>query len=86
MVSPKSRYMKMVRLHSLEELDSLPLTKWNIRQHGDDDDDENLEDAMQTGESCYCCYYYFLSFSLCLSLPLFLSSFLIIGSLVTFSF
>ena len=83
MVSPNSRYMTMVRLHSLEELDSLPLTKWNIRQHGDD---EHLEDAMQTGESHL---MFAIIFSLSLSFPLFFSLsfsfFLISGSLVTFS-
>ena len=29
--------MDMVRVHSLADLDSLPLTKWNIRQPADDD-------------------------------------------------
>ena len=61
MVSPNSRYMRMVRLHSLEELDSLPLTKWNIRQHGDD---QHLEDAMQTGEVLAVLLFFFPSLPL----------------------
>ncbi|XP_034944141.1 LOW QUALITY PROTEIN: 5-formyltetrahydrofolate cyclo-ligase-like [Chelonus insularis] len=37
--------MMMVRLHSLEDFDNLPLTKWMIKQPNDN----NREDALKTG-------------------------------------
>jgi 5-formyltetrahydrofolate cyclo-ligase len=42
----KSRRMDMLRLHSLSDLDSLPATKWGIKQPGLDD--EGREDALAT--------------------------------------
>ena len=42
----KSKRMDMLRLHSLAELDSLPTTKWNIKQPGLDEEREN---ALTTG-------------------------------------
>ncbi|XP_013786771.1 5-formyltetrahydrofolate cyclo-ligase-like isoform X1 [Limulus polyphemus] len=41
-----SQHMDMVKLHSLEDLSKLPLTKWNIRQPADDD---HREEALATG-------------------------------------
>ncbi|XP_022255094.1 5-formyltetrahydrofolate cyclo-ligase-like isoform X4 [Limulus polyphemus] len=40
------QHMDMVKLHSLEDLSKLPLTKWNIRQPADDD---HREEALATG-------------------------------------
>ncbi|KAJ9592028.1 hypothetical protein L9F63_001467 [Diploptera punctata] len=42
----KGSEMEMVRLHSLEDLQSLPKTKWNIKQPLETDQREN---ALQTG-------------------------------------
>ena len=41
-----SRHMDMVKLHSLDELGQLPLTKWNIRQPDESDAREN---ALESG-------------------------------------
>ncbi|KAJ8304557.1 hypothetical protein KUTeg_018140 [Tegillarca granosa] len=38
--------MKMVKLHSWQDYESLPLTKWKIKQPSDDD---SREDALDTG-------------------------------------
>ncbi|XP_012672699.1 5,10-methenyltetrahydrofolate synthetase (5-formyltetrahydrofolate cyclo-ligase) [Clupea harengus] len=42
-----SSHMDMLRLTSLEDMNSLPLTSWNIRQPGDDD--SQREEALNTG-------------------------------------
>lgn len=42
----KGKTMMMVKLHSLEDYESLPLTKWNIKQPADN----NREDAIATGK------------------------------------
>ena len=42
-----SSHMDMLRLTSLEDMNSLPLTSWNIRQPGDDDNQR--EEALNTG-------------------------------------
>lgn len=39
----------MVKLESIEDLEGLPKTKWNIRQPVDDD---VREDAMTSGKLC----------------------------------
>jgi len=44
--------MEMVRLHSLAEIEELPLTPWNIRQPADDEDEHRSpprENALRTG-------------------------------------
>lgn len=44
--------MEMVRLHSLDEIEELPLTPWNIRQPADDEDEHrnpSRENALKTG-------------------------------------
>lgn len=38
--------MDMYKVHSLDELESLPLTEWNIRQHANT---EGLTNALDTG-------------------------------------
>ncbi|CAH2274597.1 5-formyltetrahydrofolate cyclo-ligase [Pelobates cultripes] len=43
---PRSNHMDMVRLRSLEEIQQLPVTSWNIRQP---EDGESREDALFTG-------------------------------------
>ncbi|XP_046897689.1 5,10-methenyltetrahydrofolate synthetase (5-formyltetrahydrofolate cyclo-ligase) [Hypomesus transpacificus] len=45
--STDSNHMDMVRLSSLEELETLPLTSWNIRQPADED--HTREEALATG-------------------------------------
>lgn len=45
--SAESNRMDMVRLSSLQDLASLPLTSWNIRQPADDD--HSREEALATG-------------------------------------
>ena len=47
--------MDMVRLKSMEDLSSLPKTKWNIAQPLETDQREN---ALETGENlqCFCVY------------------------------
>ncbi|XP_066504009.1 5,10-methenyltetrahydrofolate synthetase (5-formyltetrahydrofolate cyclo-ligase) isoform X2 [Hoplias malabaricus] len=42
-----SNRMDMLRLRSMEDLSSLPLTQWNIRQPGDNDTER--EEALDTG-------------------------------------
>lgn len=44
-----SNHMDMLRLASLEDINTLPLTSWNIRQPGDDDNQR--EEALDSGES-----------------------------------
>ena len=46
--------MEMVRLHSLQDLEGLPKTKWNIKQPLETDAREN---ALQTGKLCLYQYY-----------------------------
>lgn len=41
-----SRHMDMVKLHSIDEINQLPLTKWNIAQPEESDKREN---ALDTG-------------------------------------
>ncbi|XP_066446094.1 5-formyltetrahydrofolate cyclo-ligase isoform X1 [Eleutherodactylus coqui] len=43
---PRSTQMDMVRLRSVEEINLLPVTPWNVRQPGEDD---CREDALATG-------------------------------------
>ncbi|XP_072004898.1 5-formyltetrahydrofolate cyclo-ligase isoform X2 [Engystomops pustulosus] len=43
---PRSTHMDMVRLGSLEEINQLPVTTWNIRQPGEED---CREEALATG-------------------------------------
>jgi 5-formyltetrahydrofolate cyclo-ligase len=38
--------MQMVRLHSLQDLETLPTTKWNIKQPPESEEREN---ALETG-------------------------------------
>lgn len=40
--------MVMLKIKDMNDFESLPITKWNIRQP---DDDGNREDASDTGES-----------------------------------
>ena len=47
----KGPHMSMVKLSSLEEYESLPVTKWNIKQPADD---HELPDALETGRLWYC--------------------------------
>ncbi|XP_010875104.1 5-formyltetrahydrofolate cyclo-ligase isoform X2 [Esox lucius] len=42
-----SNHMDMVKLNSMEDMMSLPLTSWNIRQPSDDD--ITREEALETG-------------------------------------
>ncbi|KAL2088992.1 hypothetical protein ACEWY4_015891 [Coilia grayii] len=42
-----SNHMDMLRLTSLEDMNTLPLTSWNIRQPGDDDNQR--EEALDSG-------------------------------------
>ncbi|XP_041917041.1 5-formyltetrahydrofolate cyclo-ligase [Alosa pseudoharengus] len=42
-----SSHMDMLRVTSLEDINTLPLTSWNIRQPGDDDNQR--EEALNTG-------------------------------------
>lgn len=42
-----SSHMDMLRLTSLEDMNTLPLTSWNIRQPGDEDNQR--EEALNTG-------------------------------------
>uniref|UniRef100_A0A8B9KK69 5-formyltetrahydrofolate cyclo-ligase n=1 Tax=Astyanax mexicanus TaxID=7994 RepID=A0A8B9KK69_ASTMX len=44
-----SSHMDMLRLNSLEDISSLPLTSWNIRQPGENDTER--EEALDTGGS-----------------------------------
>lgn len=43
----KSRQMEMLRLYSMDDMNNLPKTKWNIPQPALDD--ETRDDAMKTG-------------------------------------
>lgn len=47
-----SSHMDMLRLTSLEDMNTLPLTSWNIRQPGDDDNQR--EEALNTGQLTLC--------------------------------
>jgi len=40
--------MDMLRLQDMEDMNTLPLTSWNIRQPADDDTDR--EEALDIGE------------------------------------
>lgn len=42
-----SNHMDMLRLHSLQDIDALPLTSWNIRQPSEDD--SSREEALSGG-------------------------------------
>jgi len=44
----KSSRMDMLRLQDMEDMNTLPLTSWNIRQPADDDTDR--EEALDIGE------------------------------------
>ncbi|XP_056316985.1 5,10-methenyltetrahydrofolate synthetase (5-formyltetrahydrofolate cyclo-ligase) [Danio aesculapii] len=43
----KSTHMDMLRLKDMEDMETLPLTAWNIRQPGDDD--KHRDEALDTG-------------------------------------
>lgn len=43
-----SNHMDMVELRSLQDIETLPLTSWNIRQPSQDDD--SREEALASGE------------------------------------
>ena len=45
--SQGSSHMDMLRLHSMQDMESLPLTSWNIKQPSDDD--LTREEALATG-------------------------------------
>lgn len=48
-----SNRMDMVRLNSMEEINNLPVTTWNIRQPGEE---ECREEALSTGEQVISVY------------------------------
>lgn len=43
-----SNHMDMLKLNSLQDIDTLPLTSWNIRQPAEDDD--SREEALAAGD------------------------------------
>jgi 5-formyltetrahydrofolate cyclo-ligase len=45
--STASNHMDMLRLHSMQDMETLPLTSWNIKQPSDDD--FTREEALATG-------------------------------------
>lgn len=48
--SYRGNRMVMLKINDMNDFESLPLTKWNIRQPNHDG---SREDATETGESCH---------------------------------